>query len=143
MPNIPPTNQRGQILTSRGDGSNASYWAGGNQGTFVIAKTYTVLGPLSAATLPGFSMSVPTGQTVNLIAVVSKLSAGTCTIAALQNGSSIGGLSALSVTSSSSGYVAPSTNPTAVADLDFFAITISSPSGTGDLSFDFVFAITP
>ena len=78
-------------------------------------------------------MSVPTGQTVNLIAVVAVLSAGT----------GVGGLTSLSVTTSSSGYVPPTTNPTPVADLDFFAVTLSSPSSTGDLSFDFVFQVTP
>jgi hypothetical protein len=88
-------------------------------------------------------MSVPTGQTVNLIAVVAVLSAGTVTAEALQNGTGVGGLTSLSVTTSSSGYVPPTTNPTPVADLDFFAVTLSSPSSTGDLSFDFVFQVTP
>jgi hypothetical protein len=36
----------------------------------------------------------------------------------------------------------PTTNPTPVADLDYFQITTSSTSSTGDLSVDFVFAIT-
>ena len=142
MPNIPNTSQPQQTLLSVGNGSNASYWGDGNAGEFQITKSYTVLGPLTAYTLPGFSMSVPTGQTVSLVGIIAKLSAGTCTIDTLQNGSGITGLTAVSVSTSSTGYVPP-TNPTSVADLDFFAVTIASPSSTGDLSFDFVFAITP
>ena len=144
MPNIPNTSQPQQVLLSVGNGSNASYWGDGNAGAFQLTKTYAVLGPLTAySPAPGFSMSVPTGQTVNLIAVVTKLSAGTCTVECFQNGTGITGLTALSVTSASSGYVNPTTNPTPVADLDFFAIGWSSPSSTGDLSVDFVFEITP
>ena len=142
MPNIPNTSQPQQTLLSVGNGSNASYWGDGNAGEFQITKSYTVLGPLTAYTLPGFSMSVPTGQTVSLVGIIAVLSAGTCTIDTLQNGSGITGLTAVSVSTTSTGYVPP-TNPTSVADLDFFAVTISSPSSTGDLSFDFVFAITP
>ena len=142
MPLVPNTTIPGQVYTSTGF-QNAGVWAGGNSGSFQITKSYTVLGPLIAYTLPGFSMSVPTGQTVNLVAVIAKLSAGTVTADALQNGSGITGLTAVSVTTSSTGYVNPTTNPTPVADLDFFAVTLSSPSSTGDLSFDFVFEIMP
>lgn len=142
MPNVPNTTIPGQVYTSTGF-QNAGAWVGGNSGVFNITKTYAILGPVTAYTFPGFSMSVPTGVTVGLVAVVAVLSAGTCTVEALQNGSGIGGLTAISVTTSSTGYVNPSTNPTAVADLDFFAITVSSPSGTGDLSVDFVFEIMP
>ena len=139
---VPNTSIPGQVYTSTGF-QNGGVWAGGNSGSFQITKSYTVLGPLIAYTLPGFSMSVPTGQTVNLVAVIAKLSAGTVTADALQNGSGITGLTAVSVTTSSTGYVNPTTNPTPVADLDFFAVTLSSPSSTGDLSFDFVFEIMP
>ena len=143
MPLVPNTTIPGQVYTSTGF-QNAGVWAGGNSGSFQITKTYCVLGPLTALSpAPGFSMSVPTGQTVNLIAVIAKLSAGTCTVEAFQNGSGITGLTAISVTTTSSGYLNPTTNPTPVADLDFFAIGWSSPSSTGDLSFDFVFEIMP
>ena len=142
MPNVPNTTIPGQIYTSTGF-QNGGVWVGGNDGTFQITKTYTVLGPLAAATLPGFSMSVPTGQVVNLIAIVAVLSAGTCSVAVIKNGSGISGLGSIAVSTTSTGYVNPTTDPNSVADLDFFAITISSPSSTGDLSFDFVFAITP
>lgn len=142
MPVVPNTSIPGQIYTSTGF-QNGGVWAGGNMGQFNITKSYAVIGPLTAITLPGFSMSVPTGQTVNLIAVIAVLSAGTVTADAKQNGTGITGLTSISVTTTSSGYLPPTTNPTPVADLDFFAVTLSSPSSTGNLSFEFVFEITP
>ena len=143
MPVIPNTNTPNLPLLSKGDGSNGSKWGQSQNGMFQITKSYCVLGPLTAYTAPGFSMSVPAGQSVSLIAVVAVLSAGTCTVAVHKNGTGITGLTAISVSTTSTGYVNPTTNPNHVADLDFFAIAWSGPSSTGDLSFDFVFAITP
>lgn len=143
MPLIPATTQPGMILTSKGDGQNSSYWAAGNDGSFQITKSYVILGPVANYTFPRFTMSVPSGQIVGLVAVVAVLSAGTITVDVKQNGSGITGLTAVSVSTTSTGYVAPTTNPTPVADLDYFQITTSSTSSTGDLTVDFVFAITP
>jgi hypothetical protein len=143
MPNIPNTSQPGQSLFSAGNGTNASYWGDANSGVIVLTKSYAILGPLVAYTFPGFTMAVPTGQVVGLIAVVTQLSAGTGTVEITQNGSGITGLTALSVTTPSSGYVTPTTNPTSVADLDRFSFVLSSPSGTGDIVIDYVFSVTP
>ena len=142
MPNIPNTSQPQQTLLSVGNGSNASYWGDGNAGEFQITKSYAVLGPLVAYTFPSFSMSVPSLQQVSLVAVITQLSAGTATVEITQNGSGITGLTSLSVTTASSGYVAP-TGTTTVADLDRFSFVLSSPSATGDIVIDYVFSITP
>ena len=142
MPNVPNTSQPQQTLLSVGNGSNASYWGDGNAGIFQLTKSYAVLGPLVAYTFPSFSMSVPSGQLVSLIAVITQLSAGTATVDITQNGTGIAGLTGLSVTTSSSGYVAPS-GTTTVADLDRFAFVLSSPSSTGDIVIDYVFSVTP
>ena len=142
MANVKNTSQPGQVWTSVGDGSNAGYWADANGGEFQITKSYAVLGPLVAYTFPSFSMSVPSLQQVSLVAVITQLSAGTATVEITQNGTGITGLTSLSVTTASSGYVAP-TGTTTVADLDRFSFILSSPSSTGDIVIDYVFAITP
>src|ERR1035437_6583762 len=47
IPNIPNTNTAGQVLTSKGDGQNGSYWAGGNSGKIRFSQTYSVSGALA------------------------------------------------------------------------------------------------
>ena len=142
MNSIPNTTVAGQIFTSTGQQSQGR-WAAGNNGRFQITKTYAVLGPIANYTFPRFTMSVPSGQTVGLIAVIAVLSAGTVTVDVKQNGTGITGLTAISVSTTTTGYVNPTTNPTSVSDLDYFQITTTSSSSTGDLSVDFVFEITP
>ena len=142
MPVAPNTNQRGLLATSVGDGSNRFTWDQGGGTAIRVCAPYAIVGPIANYTWPGFFVPVSLTATVGLVAVIAILSAGTITVDALQNGSGITGLTAVSVSTTSTGYVPP-TNPTSVADLDFFAVTISSPSSTGDLSFDFVFAVTP
>jgi len=135
----PNTSIAGQVLKSRGTGQNDSVWS---SDAVTISIGFSIVGPVIAYTFPGFTIPVPNGQTVSLIAVIGQTSAGTIDVECLQNGSGIAGLTAVSLTSSSSGYVNPTTNPTAVADQDYFQITTSSPSSMGDLSFDFVFEIS-
>lgn len=143
MPVAPNTNQRGLLATSVGDGSNRFTWDQGGGTVIRVCAPYAIVGPTPDYTWPGFFVPVSLTATVGLVAVIAILSAGTITVDALQNGSGITGLTAISVTTSSTGYVAPTTNPTPVADGDYFAITTSSTSGTGDLSFDFIFDILP
>ena len=148
MPNIPNTSQPGQSLLSVGNGSNASYWGGGSDGAFQITRSYAVTGPLVAYTFPGFAQVVPAGSTVGLVAVEFVLSSGTGTINITQqpfggSPSTIAGLTSLSVTTTDSGYVLPTASPVSVADRDRFSFVLSSPSGTGDIVVDYVFAITP
>jgi len=143
MPVTPNTNTRGLLFTSVGDGSNRGTWDGGNSGALRVPASYAVIGPQNAATLPGFFVPVPAGQTVGLVAVIAVLSAGSCTVEVFQNGGGVAGLTAISVGTSSTGYVNPTTNPTPVADADYFSISISSPTGTGDLSFGLIFDLTP
>ena len=142
MPNVPNTTIPGQIYTSTGF-QNAGTWeaAGG-----VITRSYSVLGPLTAYTFPGFSVAVPSGA-LYLTAVVTQLSAGTGTVDITQcalggSPATIPGLTGLSVTTTDSGYINPN-NPASVADLDKFSFVLSSPSGTGDIVIDFVFSVTP
>ncbi len=144
MPVVPNTNTPNLVYLSNGDGSNGGHWGLSQEGVIYITRSYPVLGPLVAYTFPGFSTSLPSSsdQTAILYAVITQLSAGTGTVEITQNGTGVTGLTALSVTTSSSGYVFP-TNPTPVADLDRFSFVLSSPSSTGDIVIDFVFAITP
>ena len=141
MPNVPNTSTPGLTLFSKGDGQNSSYWGAGNSGAIQISKTFAILGPVANYTFPGFFMPVPTGQTVNLVAVIGILSAGTITVKCTQNGGGIGGLTAVSLSSSSTGYVTPSSTPYAVADQDYFTIVTSATSSTGNMTFDFIFSI--
>jgi hypothetical protein len=145
MPNIPNTSLPMQPLLSVGDGSNASVWGGvADDEILYLTRSYPVLGPLIAYTFPGWSWAWPMSatQTVSLYGVITQLSAGTGTVSITQNGSNVTGLTSLSVTTSSSGLILP-TNPTPVASLDRFSFVLSSPSGTGDIVIDYVFALTP
>src|SRR5476651_799635 len=104
MPLVPNTTIPGQIYTSTGF-QNAGVWSAAGGG--VITRSYAVLGPLIAYTFPGFSEAVPSGV-LFLTGVVTQLSAGTGTVDITQNGSTITGLTSLSVTTTSSGLILPS-----------------------------------
>jgi hypothetical protein len=74
---------------------------------------------------------VPTGQSVTLTGIVAVTRSGTATVSANHNGTPISGLSAVGVTTTSTGRVAPST-PTSFADLDMLAPAVTAISGTPD-----------
>ena len=143
MPNLPNTNTPGLVLLSDGNGQNGGYWGESQGGMFTITKSLLIVGPIVNYTYPRFTMAVPAGQSDDLVAIIAVLSAGTVDVDVLQNGTGIPGLTSVAVSGTSTGYVNPTTNPTPVLDLDYFQITASSSSGTGDLTIDFVFEITP
>ena len=142
----PNTNIPNLPLLSNGDGQNGSHWGDApvGDGTFYKVRSYSVLGPLVAYTFEGFSeaWALSSTQTETLYAVITILSAGTATVNITQNGSNVTGLTSLSVTTSSSGLILP-TSATPVASLDRFSFVVSSPSSTGDIVIDYVFAVTP
>ncbi len=98
MPNLPNTSTPGLTLLSVGNGQNASYWGAGNSGSIQITKTFAILGPITNYTVPGFYVSVPSGQTVQLVSVIGVLSAGTISVQCTRNGTGIPGLGSVSVT---------------------------------------------
>jgi hypothetical protein len=135
----------GSIFTALGDGTPRGRWSPpAGVVAFSITKTYVVFNP-SAGALGVFHMTVPAGVTVSLVSIIAVTSAGTCTVEAFHNGSAIAGLTSVSVSTTSTGRVPPTTNPTSVGDLDTFSATISSPSGmsTAFVTIDFEFVITP
>jgi len=107
-----------------------------------VTRSYPVLGPLVAYTFPGFSTSVPSSQTVDLVAVETHLTAGTGTVDITHNGIRVPGLTTLAVTTTSSGYLHPTTSPTPMADKDRLSFILASPAGTGDIVIDYAFEIT-
>jgi hypothetical protein len=143
LPNIPNTNLPNQTLFSKGDGQNSSFWGAGNSGTVQIPKTFAILGPIMNYTFPGFYIPVPPGQTVQLVSVIGVLSAGTISVQCTRNGTGIPGLGSVSVTTGGTGYVSPTSSNLQMADQDYITIVTTSTSGTGDLTFDFVFDVTP
>ena len=142
MPNIPNTNTRDQILTSVGDGSNASVWSSAS-GTSYLKSVWSVQGALvvpsgSTGNLPPDLMYVPSGITRTLIQVFAIIEDGTSvTLAVQQNGSAVAGLSAIVVAqySSVAAMTYNPTNPTIIANGDRIRPVIASLSATpGDLS---------
>ena len=143
MGSFPPrTNQAGRLYTSVGDGSDAGKWAEAGSGIIRVTKTYMLIGPLTAHTFPPLSIAVPESGSVALVGVVGETSAGTVTADLKWNGTSIGGLSAISLSTTSTCWVYPS-SPVEFADLETIVLILSSPSGTGDLVLDLAFDIAP
>ena len=144
MPVIPNTTQNGLAVVSVGDGLNSTVFS---QGKY-LNRDYAVGGLLavpSGATnyLCPFFQSVLQGQTVSLVGVWCVVRAGTsATLSVNHNGTTVGGLSGIVVTTTAS-YTA-ATNPANVIDGDTFAPVISAISGTPDgLTVSFVFLVTP
>jgi hypothetical protein len=108
---------------------------GGMSGTTMgtrIPISWAILGPLTAGTYPGLFVPSGGGQSFKLYKARAKLSSGTVTATIRNGGSNVTGFTSLSVTTGATSYT-----PTAVAfsgddDID---LVLSSPSGTGDLTF--------
>ena len=139
MNQIPNTTQAGQILTSTGQQSQGR-WTTQVNGVY-ISQTFAVYGAVPNDTFPGFFMPVPSGATVTLMEVQTVLTSGTVTVEVLQNGTGVGGLTALGVTSSASGWVDPS-GTGAVSDGDFFTIKTTSGSMPVSLTVSIVFMVS-
>ena len=149
MPIIPNTTVPGLILTSLGRGDNSSSWS---TPAGVIdsldGQTYSVSGLLavpSGATnyLPPFFYPTYSTNTVTFLGVIGLVRGGTSvTLNVQQNGSNVTGLTSKTITTASSGLLAP-TSTTTVNNLDYFAPVITAISGTPDgLSLTFVFQIS-
>ena len=138
---LPATTQIGLILTSTGDGQGGCIWS---QFLSTLPYTYSVSGTLvvpSGATgfLPPFFWPVPSGQTVTLISMQIMVRSGSLTANIQQNGLTIGGLSALAVTTTSTTFTP--TNPVNVANLDYFAPVITAVTAADGLSCTFVYTV--
>jgi len=116
--------------------------------TFELPYTFSVSGPLAVASngtnyLPPFFWPVPSGQTVQLISVVgmTRSTSTTTTIDIYKNGSTVTGLTGLSITSSPSTTTLSS--PLSVSNNDYFQPKITAIGGTPDgLSLTFFFKVT-
>lgn len=144
IPNIPNTTQNGLAVVSVGDGQNSTVFSPGKY----LNRDYAVSGLIavpSGATnyLTPFFQSVLLGQTISLVGVWCVVRAGTSvTLTIDHNGTAVGGLSGISVTTTK-GYTA-ATNPESVIDGDLFAPVVTAISGTPDgMTVSFVFQVTP
>lgn len=132
---------------SLGDGSSSGQWTTVLPPFFVFTRSYIVQGPLVAYTFPGFAQSVASNTKIGLVAISAKLSAGTATIDITQQAfggspATIAGLTGIAVTTTDSGYLYPTTEPTPVTDRDRFSFEVSSPAGTGDIVVDYAYQMT-
>ncbi|HUC87792.1 MAG TPA: hypothetical protein VMR95_01425 [Candidatus Binatia bacterium] len=131
---ISGTASANQVLTAS-SGSAAS-WAAIPTITFTEGHNYSVSGAIavpSGATnfLPPFFEPVASGITKTLIDVRYVIRAGTSvTFQVTQNGSAVGGLSALSATTSPT--TTPPSSPPSVSNYDEFAVVVTAISGTPD-----------
>lgn len=96
---------------------------------FQLSHSYSVVGAISAQTLPPFFVPVMSGQTAILEAIRCELQTGTSIALALQqNGSNIPGLGAVSVTGTAT--TTNPTNPVTLANNDAIQAVLSSPVGS-------------
>jgi hypothetical protein len=122
---------------SGGTGQNDGHW---EQVSVNDTKDYSVSGTLAVASgatnyLPPFNYQ----NAGTLVAILVKVRAGSCTLDINQNGSGVGGLTALAVSDSWTTYFP--TDVTAVAVGDEFAVVLDSVDSADGLSCDFVFAV--
>lgn len=123
-------------------GTGANQAAAGNHThtvtkTVRISHTFSISGTLAVASgatnyIPPFYISVPGGTSATIAGIRAKVRAGSVTVNVTKNGTSVTGLSAVSVTTT-----AATTNATGgntCADGDEIAIVLSSPSGADGLS---------
>ena len=128
MPLQPNTNSPGYINVSLGDGQNSSVWV-----PWTDEKDYALGGVLvvttNAATTPPPHQLALNGQ---LLSISPFTLSGSCTIDFQQNGSSITGLTSLSVTTTPTTYFPTNDTIVAIGDLMGPIIdTISSGIGLG------------
>ena len=98
--------------------------------TIRIDKTWAYDGTVAVNTLPGFYISLPSGQTAVLAAARHALGAGTATASVRVNGAAATGFSGLSLTTTST-----LTNPAdvAVADGDYIDLDVTAASSATEL----------
>lgn len=127
------------LVTAGGGGSGwlsydtgpppVSSGGGGVPVVFQLSHSYSVVGAISAQTLPPFFIPVISGQTAILEDVRCQLQSGTSISLALQqNGVTIGGLGAVSVTPVATTTAPPS--PVNLANNDAIQAVLSSPVGS-------------
>ena len=144
MPDIPNTGNNGLVLTSVGNGSNASVWTSSPL-VLTLPYTYSVSGLLAVPSgyinyLPPFFFPVPSVQTVTLVSVIGMVRSGSCTLSIDKNGAGITGLTGLTFTNSATSHAPTST--VTVANNDHFAPVISAVSSADGLSLTFYFQVT-
>lgn len=97
--------------------------------TFQLSHSYSVIGQLTAQTLPPFYVPVMSGQTAILEAVRCSLQSGTSiALAVQQNGANVPGLSAVSVTPTPT--TSNPTNPVTLSNNDAIQAVLTSPVGS-------------
>lgn len=117
----------GYVLTAQSGAAPA--WGAIPTPTFQTSHTYSLPGSLTAQTLPPFFVPIYAGTTASIQAVRCQLQSGTSIALALQqNGVSITGLTAVSVTTTATTTNASS--PPAVANNDAIQAVLSSPTGS-------------
>lgn len=104
--------------------------AGAVLGLPPMMPTYAIYGLVYNDTWPGFYVPVRAGTKVTLVAVIGIMQTGTIDVEVRRtpfggSPSGIGGLTAVALSTTSTGRVNP-TSPLAVADLDYFDIVTSS-----------------
>lgn len=125
---------------------NGSSWIPVGPATTRIGHTYSISGALNIASgstgyIPPFFVPVPAAQTCIFRGVRAVVRSGSLQAQLTQNGSTISGLGAVTITTSAT-TTAPAVAPS-VADGDQFGLLISSISGGPDgLSATFYFDIT-
>lgn len=100
------------------------------QVSFRLPHTFAVSGTLAAdQVIVPFRVPVPEGQSATLVGVRHSIQDGTgITVAVARNGTAVGGLDAIEVTTAP-GTASP-TEPESLADGDALSIALAAPSGT-------------
>lgn len=153
MPDIPNTNANGLSLLSQGNGSNASYW--GTPPTTSLSSvqvpiSYMVPGLIKVAVgatnyLPPFYFPVEYGQTATLVQVIGSIRTtfpATVNLDIQQNGSTVAGLSGITLYNGGVPYTP--TGTISVANDDYFQPVVTSIASLPDgLSLTFYFQVSP
>lgn len=101
--------------------------------TVRIPHTWAFKGTASTGEMPGFFVSLPTGQTAKIVAARYATESGTVTAQVRKNGSALTDLTALSV--SSTAATTDEDPDVSLADGDYIDLNLSSASSPVDLRF--------
>lgn len=107
--------------------------------TIRIDKTWAYDGSVSVNTLPGFYVSLPTGQTAVLAAARHALGAGTATASVRVNGAAATGFGSLSLTTTST-FTDPAN--VSVADGDYIDLDITAAASATELRLSLLMDVT-
>lgn len=95
--------------------------------TFQVGRTWSITGPLSAATFPGYFVSLAPSQTGKIVAAVCKIISGTSIRAQVtKNGTNVGP----SIFINTTGYYADFSPDVSIIDGDDIGLVLSSPIGS-------------